>query len=159
MPRIVPRAIVYLAVLAVAGCATFQPDFETPTVTVTSIRALSSESLSPQFEIGLHIVNPNRATLKLDGIAYSLKLAGHKILTGAANDLPVIDGYGEGDIKLIATTSLMNGIRLLTELMDSKPDTIAYELDAKLDLGSLSPPVHVGEKGKLDLSGIGRESN
>jgi LEA14-like dessication related protein len=153
MPCIVPRPIIYLAVLATAACATFQPDFETPTITLASIRSLPSESLTPRFEIGLHIVNPNRSALKLDGIAYNLKLAGHKILTGVANDLPVIEAYGEGDIRLIATTSLMNGIRLLADLMDSQPDTIAYELDAKLDLGKLRPPVHVGEKGKINLTG------
>lgn len=144
--------ILVSAVLVIAGCATLSPDYETPSVNVSAIRALPSDSIAPRFEIELHITNPNRAALNLQGIAYSLKLDGHKILTGVANNLPTIDGYGEGDVTMIATTSLLSSIRFFTDLMNAKRDTIAYELNAKLDLGGLRPNVHVREKGEISLS-------
>ncbi len=153
MPRCHWILILVSTVLMIAGCATLGPDYETPSVNVSAIRALPSDSIAPRFEIGLHITNPNRSALELHGIAYSLKLDGHKILTGVANDLPTIDGYGEGDVTLIATTSLLSSIRFFTDLMNAQRDTIAYELNAKLDLGGLRPNVHVGEKGEISLSG------
>ncbi len=139
--------------LIVAGCATLAPDYETPTVNVSAIRALPSEGLSPRFEIGLHIVNPNRSPLALQGIAYSLKLDGHKILTGVANDLPTIDGYGEGDVTLVASTSLLSSIRFFADIVNAERDTVSYSLEAKLDVGGFRPTIHVGEKGEINLSG------
>ena len=139
--------------LLLAGCATLQPDFETPAVNVSSIRALPSEGIAPRFEIGLHIVNPNRNALTLQGIAYRLKLEGHEILTGVANDLPTIAGYGEGEVTLTATTSLLSSIRLFTELMNTPREAIAYDLEAKLDLGGIRPAIRVSETGSIDLSG------
>jgi len=144
-------------VLTFAGCATLNPDFETPSVNVSTIRVLPSNGIAPRFEIGLHIVNPNRTALKLQGIAYSLKIDGYKILTGVANDLPPIDGYGEDDVILIATTSLLNGMRLFADLISAQADTITYAFDAKLDLGGLMPTVHIGEKGEINLSGKTRQ--
>ena len=156
MPRCSWILIIASTVLMIAGCATLHPDYETPTVNVSTIRALPSESIAPRFEIGLHIINPNRNALKLHGIAYSLRLEGYKILTGVANDLPIIDGYGEGDVTLIATTSLLSSIRLFADLMNTQRDAITYALDAKLDLGGFHPNIHVGEKGEIDLSGQSR---
>lgn len=142
-----------LVVLAIAGCATLHPDFETPTVTVNSLRLLPSGNLVPQFEVGLHVVNPNRSALRLHGIAYTLSLDGFKILTGVANDLPTVEAYGQADIKLVAAANLISGIRLLSDLVNQQRDAIAYDLDAKLDLGGILPALHVNESGNIDLAG------
>ena len=144
--------ILVLTILTMTACATLQQDFETPAVNVSAIRPMPSDSLTPRFEIVLHIVNPNRSPLKLQGIVYTLALDGHKVLTGAANDLPTIEGYSEGEVTLTAATSLLSSIRFLTELMHKQRETIAFELTAKLDPGGIRPPIHVSEKGKIDFS-------
>ena len=145
--------IITTAWLLIIGCATFRSGTEMPTVNVSSIRALPSEGIAPRFEIGLHIINPNRSPLKLRGIAYTLSLEGHKLVTGVANDLPIIDGYGEGDVTLVASTSLLSSIRFFTDLVNTQRDAITYELNAKLDLGGFRPAMHVGEKGEIRLAG------
>lgn len=142
-----------LAVLAMAGCATLHPDFEKPTVTVNNIRLISSGNIVPTFEVGLHIVNPNRSALTLQGIAYTLSLDGFKILTGVANELPTVEAYGQEDITLVATTNLISSIRLLSDLVKQNRDAITYDLDAKLDLGSILPALHVNESGEIDIAG------
>ena len=139
--------------LLLAGCATLQSDFDPPTVTVSSLRALPSEGLAPRFEIGLHIVNPNRTPLELHGMAYHLTLDGHKILTGVAKDLPTIDGYSEGGVTLKATASLFESIVFFKDLATRQQGAITYQLDAKLDLGGPRPNWHVKEKGQIDLTG------
>ena len=142
-----------IAMLMVAGCATLHPNFETPTVTVNSIRTLPSENIVPQFEVGLHIVNPNRNALGLNGIAYTLSLDGFKIFTGVANDLPTVEAYGQADITLVVTANLISSIRLLSDLFNQSRDTITYDLDAKLDLGGFLPTLRVNESGDIDLAG------
>lgn len=151
------RIVVLLAAFAsVFGCAGLEPGFETPTVGVRSFRVLPSEGVAPQFEIGLHIVNPNRTALKLEGIVYSVALNGHRVLTGASSDLPVIGAYGEGAVTLRATADLLSGVSLLASLMKQGQDTFTYELDARLDIGSLRPRIHVQEKGEISLAGAAR---
>ncbi|HSO19596.1 MAG TPA: LEA type 2 family protein [Desulfosarcina sp.] len=139
--------------LMVAGCATLHPDDATPTVNVSAIRVLPAQGLAPRFEIDLHIVNPNRGALELRGIAYTLKLEGYKILTGVANDLPVIQGYTEGEVTLTAAVSVLSSIRFLTDLMNSSKDALAYDLEARLDPGGWRRFIYVSEKGTIDLSG------
>ena len=148
------RIVVLLAAfVAVFGCVGLEPGFETPTVGVSSFRALPSEGVAPVFEIGLHIVNPNRTALNLEGIVYSVTLNGHKVLMGASSDLPVIGAYSEGDVTLRATADLLSSIGLLGSLMKQGQDTFTYELDARLDIGSLRPRIHVQEKGEISLAG------
>jgi hypothetical protein len=146
------RAVVCLAFFSsFFGCAGLEPGFETPTVGISSFRVLPWEGMAPRFEIGLHIVNPNRSALKLEGIVYSVTLEGHKVLTGATSDLPVIGAYGEGDVTLKATADLLRSINLFASLMQQPQDTFTYELDAKLDIGSLRPRIHIQDKGEITL--------
>ena len=56
----------------------------------------------PRFEIGLHIINPNRQPLTLTGVAYTISIEGYRIMTGVSNTLPVIEAYGEGEVRLEA---------------------------------------------------------
>lgn len=148
----VPRhAIVCLFLLGLSGCAAMQPGYETPTVTVSSFRALPAQGGTPGFEIGLNVVNPNRAALDLDGVAYTVRLEGREILKGVANDLPVIEGYGSGDILLEARPNLFESIRLVRDLVSSPRETFDYELEAKLDPGGLHPPIRIRDKGNISL--------
>ena len=151
MPRLT-IAIVTAAVL-LAGCAGLTPGWETPTVTVKSVRAIPSQGVLPEFEIDLHVVNPNREKLKLAGVSYTVSLEGHELIKGVGNDLPVIEGYGEGDITLNASADLFAGVGLIRELMSTQKDTLSYEFEAKLDPGALRPSIRVKDTGKVSLTG------
>ncbi len=134
------------------GCAVLQTDYETPTVSITSFRAIPGEGMAPKFEIGLHIINPNRSALDLKGISYTINLEGHKLLTGVSNKLPRIEGYGEGDVLLEASLDFFSSIGLFAELAkNKKQEMFSYSLDAKLDVGILHPIIRVNKKGNLSL--------
>ncbi len=136
----------------IGSCAGLTQGYETPSVSVSSFRALPTEGIAPRFEIGLHIVNPNRTPLALQGVAYTISIQDHKILTGVSNTLPVIDAYGEGDVTLYGSVNLFSGIALFTSLIHNQPDTgLSYSLDAKLDVGALHPVIRVNKTGTLTL--------
>jgi len=145
------RALTLALLFFLSGCAILQPQLEEPKVSVTSVQIIPSESMAPRFEIGLHIINPNLVPLALKGISYNVKLAGHEIISGVSSDLPVIPGYGEGDMVLQATADLLSGLRLLNDLMSRPRDTVTYELEAKLDIGSLLPNIRIKEMGEIAL--------
>ena len=148
--------LLIFAAATLAGCAGMRPGYETPTVTVSSFRTLPSESMVPSFEIGLRVINPNREALELKGVSYTVRLEGHELIKGVGNELPVIDGYGEGDLTLTATANLFAGIRLISDLMRKQRDTFTYEFEAKLDIGTFRPAIRVTDTGEISLSGSTR---
>lgn len=137
--------------ITLAACAGMSPNYETPTVTVKSFRALPSEGVVPNFEIGLHVINPNSNALPLRGVAYTISLGGHELIKGVGNELPVIDAYGEGDVVLTASANLVSAIKLFSDLMNQPGDKIPYEFAAKLDIGAFRPAIRVRDAGELSL--------
>lgn len=145
------RFIMACVVLLLAGCATLSPDFEEPSLQINSIRLVNFDGLTPQFEIDLHIVNPNRDALDLEGVSYTLFLAGEKVVSGATRDLPVVPAYGEADFKIDASVSLLDGLQLLSKLMNQYQENLTYEFNAKLDLGRFYPTIPIKREGVLQF--------
>lgn len=148
-----PFIVFVLVILAfgLQACAGLSPNYETPTVTVSSFKALPSDGALPAFAIGLRVINPNREALNLQGIAYTVSLDGYEIIKGVGNDLPVVEGYGEGEFNLTASANLFAGMRLIAGLLSSNKETFAYELEAKLDIGTFRPAIRVKDAGEIDL--------
>jgi LEA14-like dessication related protein len=140
-----------------AGCAGYRPGYEPPQVNVTSF-ALAPETtgFAPRFNIGLQIINPNRADLAFEGMSYSLEIEGNRILSGATNDLPRVPGYGMADFTIQASPNLIGSARLLTDLFSRQRSSLGYTFRARLDTGGLVPFINLEEEGKFDLSGTGQ---
>lgn len=67
--RALYKIFVVLLMAMSAACATLLFDIQQPEITVSSFRALPSHGTALNFEIMLHIKNPNPVTLRLDGIS------------------------------------------------------------------------------------------
>ena len=138
--------------LLIQACASIDPDYEHPTVTLSSFKALPSEGGMPTFEIGLHVLNPNSSPFRLEGIVYTISVQGHDVVKGVGKDFPVIEGYSEGEVKLTATANLLAGIRFVGDMMQSQGESVEYEFKAKLDLGGFYPSIKIRESGEINLN-------
>jgi LEA14-like dessication related protein len=138
-----------LTVFLAAGCTTLRPGFETPSVDVISFRMLPSQTLTPRFEIGMRIVNPNAVKLNLRGMSYKVFLNEYQVVEGAANDLPVVPAYGDAEFKVTATVGLIESMRFVNDMLQNTRGEVGYRLKAKLDIGALVPPVTVEKTGSL----------
>ena len=158
-----PFASIFLACafLLLQSCASMDPDYEQPTVTLSSFRALPSEGGMPTFEIGLHVLNPNSSSFQLEGIVYTISVQGHDVVKGVGKDFPVLEGYSEQTVKLTAAANLLAGIRLVMDLMKSPNENLEYEFEAKLDTGGFGRSIRVKENGSFRMDGKGdtREVN
>ena len=152
-PKICSICSVLMLSVFLSACATLDPDYEDPTVTLSSFRALPSEGMIPSFEIGLRILNPNSQDLNLEGIVYTISLNGYELVKGVGKDFPVIEGYTESAVKLTATANLLAGMRLVNNMMKSQGGSFEYEFEAKLDLGGLYPSIKIRETGDINLNG------
>jgi len=143
-----------IAVALLSGCAGMGSGYEVPTVSVQSFRPIASGNGSglPAFEIGLHIINPNLEPLELAGVSYTISLDGKDLIKGVGNDLPVIDGYGEGTFTLTAGFNVLAGIQLFRSLMDKDGDSFEYSFKAKLDPGAYKRKIRISDSGSISLS-------
>ena len=81
-----------------------------------------------------------------------ISLNGQDVIKGVGNDLPVIEGYGEGSFTLTASFNLMAGIRLFRSLMDEDSDRLDYSIDGKLDPGAFKRKIRISDSGTISLS-------
>ena len=146
------KTIISIAACFLLGaCASLNPDYETPTVMMTSFHTVPSEGSLPTFEIGLRIINPNPAPIELQGVVYSISLQGRELVKGVGKDYPTIEGYSEGNITLRASVDMLEGIRFIAGLVQSHDQPLEYEFEAKLDVGGFFPSLRVSETGSLNL--------
>lgn len=144
-----------IALLILQGCS-LMPSYEPPKVAITGLRTVPTGRALPDFEIDLRVVNPNRQSLPIEGISYTISLGGNEILTGVGNDFPTVEGYGQQDLTITASANLLAGIRLVTDLLRAGRDSVDYDIEARLDLGGLRPTLRVRDEGTLSLSSFGR---
>ena len=135
----------------IGACATIPADFKQPGVSVLSVTPRLADGLAPEFDIVLRVTNPNRQALALEGLAYTIDLAGYQVVEGVASDLPRIEAYGEAEVGLSARADLFRGLGLLTELMQHPERPLEYEFRAEIDLGGFYPTVTVNRSGTLSF--------
>ena len=139
------------ACFLLASCASMDPDYEEPTVVLTSFHAIPSAGAMPAFEVGLRIINPNPEPLKLEGVVYSISLQGHDLVKGVGKGYAPIEGYSEGDITLSASANLLKGIQFIASMAQNQDKQLEYEFQAKLDVGGFFPSLKVSETGTFNL--------
>ena len=147
--------LILVAAAALSGCAGMGSGYEAPTVRVQSFRPITSGNGGglPTFEIMLHVTNPNLEPLELAGISYTISLDDHDVIKGVGNNLPVIEGYGEGSFTVTAGLSVMAGIKLFRSLMKKDGDSFDYSFEAKLDPGAYKRKIRISNSGSISLSG------
>jgi len=141
-----------LAVILLAGCASLAPELDPPKISVLSFKSLPSDGGAPQFEIKLRVLNPNKQTLDIAGISYSVAFIDKELITGVTNDVSPIAGYGEGVVTLNAELQLLELVRLVTSLGSTGSKPLAYRFSAKIDFNGFIPTQRIEETGEIKLN-------
>lgn len=150
--QVLKRFLQVLPLLLLVGCGSLTPGYEKPTVSITSF-ALAPEStgMAPRFNIGIRVINPNRAALPLRGMSYSVEIEGNRILNGAAPNLPTVPAFDTVDFVIEATPDLFGSVRLLSDLFARQRSSLDYTFNARIDTGGLLPWINVKESGNFGL--------
>ena len=141
-----------LGLTMLAGCASLAPELDPPKVSLVSFNSLPGAAGAPRFEIKLRVINPNKQTLDIAGISYSVELLGKELITGVANDVAPIAGYSEGDVTLEAGLQLLELLRLMASLGSAGSEPLAYRFSAKIDFNGFVPTQRVEESGEISLN-------
>ena len=151
MIGLIKRMFFIAGIILLSGCASMPTDFEQPTFSIMNVELTNAAGLNPQFEITLRVTNPNRITLEIVGMSYDVYLEGNKVVSGVANEFPVIAPYGEDSVRVVAQLNIMGSINLLRDLARRTNNSVSYEFDARLDIGPGYPIIPIGESGEIRL--------
>ncbi|MEM8499439.1 MAG: LEA type 2 family protein [Pseudomonadota bacterium] len=147
------KAWLLALILCASACSTLQPNFENPSLQVTSISLLPSEGVQLNFDVGLKVSNPNKVAMNVLGLAYDLRLDGYKVIEGVGNDIPEIPAYGSAEFHITASTNLMQSFKLFSGLLNNPKSVLDYTLNTKLDLGSTwLPALRLKDSGEINLT-------
>jgi LEA14-like dessication related protein len=159
MHNIRRRILIAIAGLILAGCAGVPAErFESPQLSLTSLRMLPSDGVARRFFIGMRVTNPNRTPLNVGDLSYEVDFEGQPFLAGTARNLARIPPHAESEIELQAGPGPQSDPRLLDRLLDDpRRERLQFDLRATLRLGGVHPPLTLEESGDLRLTPTPRQ--
>ncbi len=131
-----------------AGCAL--PRFETPKLSIVSLKVQSADIFSQRLQMRLRVLNPNTRELPVKGITYRIELNGTELGNGATNTEFVVPAMGEAEFDAMLTTNLAAALGKL--LSRRGQESLDYRLvgDVALSSGFLRR-IPFDEKGSVKL--------
>lgn len=148
------RFCVALLALCLSACAGLAPKLETPRLSIVSARLVSADVFSQQFNVRLHVQNPNDRELPIKGIDYTLFLEGDSFAEGVSNAPFVIPALGEQEFDLMMRTNFVSSIgRLLSRLEVANSARVRYSISGKVFVDiPLVRAIPFTETGTVDLA-------
>ena len=146
-------SILLLALLCIPmGCATKYSHLEDPKLNLVGFKLLDAQLLEQRYELTFRLINPNAVALPVTGIYYEVELEGSPFATGV-NAAPIdIPAYGETRVTVAMSTSLLQSIRSLAAIAESKPDSLSFNLKGHLNINlPLVGKIPFSETGQIKL--------
>lgn len=151
-------AVGFFFVGLLAGCSTMGVGkIQEPEVRLMGLEVGDMGLDSAEILFDFEVQNPNARSLRLDGVAYRLRLEGEPLLDGRRGERMEIAAGGESRVTLPMTVRYADVFRAIRTLRnESRP---SYELNADFEfdvpvIGTLVVPVN--RRGRVSLDQITR---
>jgi LEA14-like dessication related protein len=110
--------LLLVVALAMAGCA-LSPHFEKPTLTVRKIEVVQANFAEQHLRLRLSAHNPNDRALPIEGIEYTVYLAGDELGHGSTTSAFTVPPRGDAEFDATLTTRLSAVVvKILPRLRD-----------------------------------------
>lgn len=148
--------MLFLCLSVLGACASLQPQYDPPKISLESFRTITGRGVAPRFEMKLRVLNPNKESLDIAGISYDIAVQGIDLISGVTNDVPVIDGYSEQIITLDAGLNTLQLIYFFASLGGGERslENLKYRFSAKIDFNGISPTQRIEKSGVIGVSGV-----
>jgi LEA14-like dessication related protein len=121
--------------LALAGCSTFIPRLETPTLSIVNVELLESTLWQQKAKVRLRVQNPNDRALPIKGLSYALEVAGENFANGVSNAGFTVPALGEAEFDMSITANMASTlVKVLGRGGDSFGDQVDYRIKGKISL-------------------------
>ena len=106
-----------------------------PEVSVADVRLEGGNLVEQRFLLTLRVINPNRFDIPVQGLSFTLELAGQPFARGVGSKPVTVPALGEALVEVNATTGLAGLLRQFRNL-GKGGETIPYRLKGRLVTGS-----------------------
>ena len=125
-------ALLSTLVALLSGCAT-EPKLEPLKVSVAGVQFVSGELWLQHLQVRLHLHNPNDRDLPVQGLEYTIEVAGQELAAGSSAASFVLPLHGDAELDTRVTANLAGSVlKLVTHLPGSLSP---YRLSGKVSLG------------------------
>src|SRR3954471_11670968 len=97
-----------LGALLLAGCASFK--FESPKLSVVSMKMQSADIFSQRLMVRMRVMNPNDRELPVKGISYRIEVNDAQLAEGIADSPFVVPAMGEAEFDVQVTANLATAL-------------------------------------------------
>lgn len=149
--RPIAAALIAAGLAMAAACSMFKPKFEPPRLSVASIELGRVDLLAQQLKVRMRVENPNDRVLPVEGLSYTLEVAGEEAASGVSSASFTVPALGEAEFDMEITANLAGTVlRLLSR--GSRSDRIEYHIVGKVRLShGLRRSVPFEERGTFTL--------
>jgi LEA14-like dessication related protein len=136
--------------VTVSGCAALLPQLQPPQMSLNGIAFRSGSLQRQQFELSVHVVNPNASTIAIDHIEVHLQLNGAAFADGTAASAFALPPSAATDINLEVTTHIVDALVAVAASKEHR--TVNYRLygEVRLQHGWV-PTLPFDHRGRLEL--------
>jgi LEA14-like dessication related protein len=127
---IITAAAIFVASLALSGCAGVGKQLDPPRISLANIRVQKVSGLETAFEIQMRVFNANDIDLNVKGISAELEINGQPFATGVSNTPVNIPSYGTELVTVTVYSSVINMFKSIYGLKDS--EELNYRLKGKV---------------------------
>jgi LEA14-like dessication related protein len=128
------QGLLVLLFLLIGGCAALQPQIERPRLELANIEVKELGLFQQRFLVTLRAQNPNAVALPIRGLTYALDLEGSEFASGATATPFTLPAYGETDVQLELSTSLMRTGQWLFDRLKKGGTTMDYRIRGDIDV-------------------------
>lgn len=117
-----------------AGCAAL-PKFESPKLSVVTLKMQGGDFFSQRLQVRMRVFNPNARELPISGIAYRIEINDTEIGNGSTAAPFTVPAMGEVEFDMQITANLAGAIGKLLSRRSSSEE-VAYRLVGDVSLSS-----------------------
>lgn len=129
-----PLWVLLASAALLAGCDVL-PKFETPQLSVISMKVQSADIFSQRMLVRMRVLNPNSRELPVKGISYRIEVNDSELGQGLTNVPFVVPALGEAEFDVQVTTNLAGMLGKLLSRRGSQ-DQVQYRLVGEVALSS-----------------------
>lgn len=146
-------AVVWVCLLALAGCATLGGANEPLKVSLADVSMLDFGLVEQKLGLKLRIQNPNSVEVPIEGLSYDLELNGKPFAQGVAHPQTQVPEFGNAEIDTEAVTNLSSLFNQLGQLQQDQK--LRYRLKGKLYSGRWQGARPFETEGEIALPAFG----
>jgi LEA14-like dessication related protein len=143
-------AMACAAVILICGCAVMH--LQPPAISLTSVELADVQVDQQQFQVQLHVQNPNDRPLPIKSVSCTLEVEGVEVGQGKSTAPFTVPANGESDVEMLVTTNFASSVPNLLLRVVQRKQLPEYHLSGWVNPDkALMPPIPFSKSDRITI--------